>query len=190
MKNIILALSALLLLGNAASAVDLGFKATTPYDRFMSPVKSVLSRIQGEQDDMRKVQSLMRTGRGFRYSFNTPYTASLPQVTAARRAGDCKDKALWLINAMNDQSARFVIGKAKRSSRISHAWVMWKHEGRWWILDCTNRRDPIPADKVGRNNYIPLYSFAKSGSFCHTPDTMFASKRGRRSPVAAQNSER
>ena len=37
--------------------------------------------------------------------------AALPETTAARRSGDCKDKALWLASQLGDSDVRFVIGK-------------------------------------------------------------------------------
>lgn len=171
---------------SSAQAIDLGFKAGgTPYDRYMSPVRNVLSSVAGEEDSLRKVTQLMRIGRGFRYSFTRPYTAMPPSITEKTRTGDCKDKALWLISRMNDSSARFVIGKATSRSRISHAWVMWENEGRWWVLDCTNNSKPIPADRLGRNRYIPLYSYGKDGVFVHGTTTTLASASRNREPVAS-----
>jgi hypothetical protein len=111
-------------------------------------------------------------------------------VTAATRAGDCKAKSLWLVDQLGDSSVRYVIGKAKRSAKISHAWVMWQHEGRWWILDCTNTTKIIPADRVSRDEYIPLYSYDRSGSYRHAGIQMFAAApvaNSKNSPVASQS---
>lgn len=184
MKTLTFSLVAVVLTQVSSLALDLGVQSrSTPYDRYMNPVKQVLSKVHGEETDMRRARDLMRIGRSFRYSFTTPYTASLPQVTAARRAGDCKDKALWLINELNDDSVRFVIGKARANSTISHAWVLWKCNGRWWILDPTNRRDPIAADHVSNRSYIPEYSYSKNGVFHHgvgSGDTEYASAKGER----------
>jgi hypothetical protein len=147
----------------------------------MSPVKSVLNHVNGApaSASMDSVRQFMRTGRGFRYSFNTPYLASMPDVTAARHAGDCKDKALWLASQLNDASVRFVIGKARSSSRISHAWLYWKDAtNKWWILDCTNRSRPIEAERVSRNEYIPFYSYAKDGVYRHDGALRFAAESG------------
>ena len=149
--------------------VDLGSTtAQTPYDRYMSPVKQTFANIHGEGATMQKVQALMREGRGFRYAHSEPYYPAAPEETAAKRKGDCKDKALWLINQLQDPSARFVIGKEKRGAAVSHAWVMWQNEGRWWILDCTMTTKPMPADQVSMNKYVPLYSYTKGVSFRHT----------------------
>ena len=135
----------------------------------MSPVKQVLAHLNGESATMSKVRQLMSEGRNFRA---TPLPSLMwpptPEQTAATRSGDCKAKSLWLASQINDPSVRFVIGRARSSSKMSHAWLMWKSEGRWFILDCTNTRDPIPADRINpEKEYIPLYSYSKSGSYRH-----------------------
>lgn len=169
MTKALFALSLLFLAKAVALAdIDLGAHASfTPYDPYMRPVKEVLSALPGDTVSMDRVQKLMRVGRGFRYSHTDPYTAALPSVTATARAGDCKAKALWLADQLGDEKVRFVIGKATRRSKVSHAWVMWENEGRWWILDCTNTSRPLAADRVSKNEYVPLYSYAKSGSYRH-----------------------
>lgn len=168
-------LTPLLLLATAALAVarpDLsnGRPGPTPYDPYRGPVDAVMQRLNGPSPSFSTVATLMRQGFSFKYVFDAPYLAQMPQVTASRRSGDCKAKSLWLASRMNDGSnLRYVIGKARRTSRISHAWLMWKNEGRWWILDPTNTADPIPADSVGPDDYIVNYSYDKSGSYCHGP---------------------
>jgi hypothetical protein len=167
---------------SALAAVDLGDATSgTPYDRYMAPVRQVFDSMHSEGASMESVQALMRQGRGFRYAHVEPFLPALPQQTAARRCGDCKDKALWLIDQMHDGSARFVIGKLKRGAAVSHAWVMWQHEGRWWILDCTMNSAPIAADRAGDNEYVPLYSFSKTAAYRHT------GKAGLVSAVAAKS---
>jgi hypothetical protein len=169
--KILLAALALLCSNLPASArtdLDLGFPASaTPYDPYMYPVKQVLTHLDSEEASMDRVRSLMHQGRAFRYSFTSPYLASTPDVTAATRSGDCKAKALWLAEQLNDKSVRFVIGKASSTSRIAHAWLLWQHDNRWWILDCTKNWDPIPADRVSSSEYIPYYSFARNGEYRH-----------------------
>jgi hypothetical protein len=151
-----------------AHTLDLGFPASdTPYDPYMTPVKQVLTHLTNEEASMQRVKQLMREGRAFRYSFTSPYVAATPDVTAATRSGDCKAKALWLADELNDQSIRFVIGKARRTSQMSHAWLLWQHANRWWILDCTNNWYPVPADRVSSSQYIPYYSFDKKGEYRH-----------------------
>ena len=176
----------------ASAIVDLGSATSyTPYDRYLGPVKQTYASLQGEAPSMEKVQSLMRQGRNFRYSHTDPYNPALPNVTAAKRKGDCKDKALWLIDQLQDPSARFVIGKEKRGAKISHAWVMWQHEGQWWILDCTMTSRPMPAARVSSSKYVPLYSWAKGASFRHVGNSSLADVAGKsKAPVAARTVRR
>jgi hypothetical protein len=169
-KTSLLALSGLLLANTASHAgIDLGTPAGyTPYDRYMSPVKQVISSLRGQSPDFKRVQSLLSQGRSFRYSFTDPYTAALPEVTAHTKKGDCKAKSLWLMDQMGDSNLRYVIGKARSTSKISHAWVMWNDGSTWWILDPTNANRPIAAESTSRNEYIPQYSWSRNGSYRHS----------------------
>jgi hypothetical protein len=190
MKTALLSLAVLLLAGLSAHAItDLGAPTDhTPYDRFLTPVKDVFNTMHGDSTPMDKVQSLMREGRSFRYAHTEPYYPAAPQQTAARRTGDCKDKALWLMDQMQDPSARFVIGKMTRGARLSHAWVMWQHDNQWWILDCTMLSRPILADKAGPNEYVPLYSYSRNAAYRHGDKVAAATADvagHKRSPVAA-----
>ena len=174
-------------LSTFAKPVDLGSTAGyTPYDAYMRPVKRVLSSVPNQKAAMDRVAQLMQEGRSFRYVHSDPYNPMLPAETARRRSGDCKDKALWLCDQLQDSSARFVIGKMKRSSSISHAWVMWQTEGRWFILDCTLNWKPIPMENVSQGDFVPLYSYAKNGTYRHEATRLFLANAGAASaPVAA-----
>lgn len=155
------------------SALDLGnASAGTPYERYMTPVKSTLASLGAEHPSMEKATALMREGRSFRYHMDNPYLPAFPEVTSQTRTGDCKDKALWLCDQLNDSSVRFVIGKTQRNAKISHAWVLWKNEGRFWILDCTLNRAPIAADTLPEDRYVPLFSYAKGTAFRHGATSM------------------
>ena len=175
---------ALLALSSSHASVDFGAPTrSTPYDPYLSPVKHVLTHLGGNEPSMQRVRELMHVGRGFRYSFTTPYTAATPEVTAATHAGDCKAKALWLAAQLNDSSVRFVIGKARASSRVSHAWLLWQQDaGHSWILDCTNTSEPILAERTSNREYIPIYSFDKRGAYRHG-QVAYASN-SRQTPVA------
>jgi len=162
-----------------AAPVSPGRPGPTPYDQYMRPVSQVLRKLNGETPSFQKVAALTRQGFGFRYVYDTPYVAPLPQVTAARRAGDCKAKSLWLASEMNDPSVRYVIGKARRTSKISHAWLMWKYNDQWWILDPTNNPKPILASQTSVDEYLVLYTYDRSGSYRHQMPS-------RRSVVAGQ----
>lgn len=140
----------------------------TPYDQYMRPVSTVLHRLNGRSPSFDQVAAYVRQGFAFRYVYDAPYVATMPDVTEAKRAGDCKAKSLWLAWQMNDPNVRYVIGKARRTSRISHAWLMWKHNRNWWILDPTNSPNPILASNVGPDDYLITYSYDQRGSYCHT----------------------
>ena len=186
-----LAASLLLLLATNLAALagfDLGSpSSSTPYDRYMNPVQSVLSHLGSQKASMEQVRKVMVQGRSFHYRMDNPYVAAMPEKTARTHTGDCKDKALWLCDQLGDSDVRFVIGKTEPSARISHAWVMWKNEGRWWLLDCTLRSAPIPADTLPENRYIPLYSYGKNSTYRHAATQVnlaqIASKK--KSPVAS-----
>ena len=189
MKTSLLSLAVLLIAKIAApAAFDVGTPSDyTPYDRYMSPVRSVLSHLGQQKASMEQVKKLMAQGRSFHYRMDNPYVAAMPATTAATRSGDCKDKALWLCSQLGDSDVRFVIGKTEPGVRISHAWVMWKNEGRWWLLDCTLRSAPVPADSLPQNRYIPLYSNSKGSTFRHSATqaglAQVASRK--KSPVAS-----
>lgn len=196
MKLAALAIFSIIASSLTATAIDLGnASAGTPYERFMTPVKSTLASLGKEKPTMDKVNALMKEGRSFRYHMDDPYLPAAPTVTEKTRTGDCKDKALWLCDKLNDSSVRFVIGKTHRNAKISHAWVLWKTEGRFWILDCTLNRAPVAADTLSQDRYIPLFSYAKGTAFRHgTPSVNVAAvatkKTDRVASVASSSASR
>jgi hypothetical protein len=139
----------------------------TPYDRYMGTVRSVINHLETHPASMSLACQLMEEGRRFQYVTADPYTANPPRVTEMVQAGDCKAKALWLYNCLGDANALFVIGKTMRGSHTSHAWVYWHNQGRWWILDCTNRSQPIALDSVSQDHYVPYYSYGRGGEYRH-----------------------
>jgi hypothetical protein len=140
---------------------------STPYDRYFGSVRAVITNLEPQRTTMAKACHLMKVGYSFEYVTRDPYRPDPPKLTEAQRAGDCKSKALWLYDNLSDAGALLVIGKAEKSSRNSHAWVYWRSGGRWWILDCTDRIDPIAADSVSPGRYVPYYSFGKNGTYRH-----------------------
>lgn len=164
----------------------------TPYDRYLDTVRRVITELDTRQPDMLLACDLVRVGRSFRYTASDPYRAALPSRTAAQRAGDCKAKALWLYDRLGDPKALYVIGKLDRGSKSSHAWVYWRNQQRWWILDPTNRGAPIAADSVSPQRYVPYYSFGKNGAFRHPATSMIMPVAARTEPapsVAVQSTK-
>lgn len=188
-KSAFSSLTALLFLAvSAPAAFDLGTpSSSTPYEPYMRPVKQVLGSLNGQKASMEQVKAAMKTSYSFRYKFTEPYVAASPEVTAKTRTGDCKAKSLWLVNQMQDRNVRYVIGKARSTSKISHAWVMWNDGSRWWILDPTNTSRPIPAASTGKNEYIPLYSYEPGRAFRHNSQ-LTASTANINAAVAAEAS--
>jgi hypothetical protein len=138
----------------------------------------VIARLDGRDASMMTACELMREGRRFRYLAADPYRAQAPSVTGARQAGDCKSKALWLYDQLGDPNAYYVIGKLERQSRTSHAWVYWRHDGQWWILDPTDRSSPVVADSVSSSRYVPYYSYSKAGAFRHSATRLMLAGAG------------
>ncbi|HEY3900385.1 MAG TPA: hypothetical protein VGM54_17380 [Chthoniobacter sp.] len=141
--------------------------ASTPYDRYFGSVRYVISTMEPHTATMAGACHLMKVGHSFEYKSRDPYRPDPPRLTELQHSGDCKSKALWLYGNLADSGALFVIGKAEKNLRTSHAWVYWRCDGRWWILDCTERADPIAADTVSSNRYVPYYSFGKYGTYRH-----------------------
>lgn len=150
-----------------AQELNLQPTTATPYDRYFGSVRSVISSLEPHSTTMAGACHLMKVGYSFDYVTRDPYRPDPPKLTEAQHAGDCKSKALWLYDNLADSGALFVIGKSEKNSRTSHAWVYWRNGGRWWILDCTDRTDPIAADSVSADRYVPYYSFGKSGNYRH-----------------------
>jgi hypothetical protein len=154
----------------AYADVDTGKQSSgTPYDSFMGPVRQVFGRFSGASPSIDEVRAQLRTARRFRYYFNAaePFVPQAPEVTEARREGDCKAKSLWLANKLGDRSLRFVIGKTAPNARISHAWLLWSNGGAWLFLDPTMESDVLRADRLVGRKLIPQYSYTGSSSYVH-----------------------
>jgi hypothetical protein len=152
-----------------AAEVDLGSPTgSTPYDGYLGPMRAVLTSLSGAKPPVNQVHGYVRTGRGFRYFMKDPYVPQTPAETEATKAGDCKAKSLWVASKMNDRSVRYVIGKARKVSNISHAWLLWpRPEGGWLILDATNFGSPLDPAKLSADEFMPIYSYTASGKFAH-----------------------
>lgn len=189
LQNILAAIAFLSVTAVVSAAVDLGTPApASPYEPYMQPVKQVLGSLSANGTSMGRVKELMREGRGFEYSFTEPYVAQLPETTARTRTGDCKAKSLWIADQIGDRdNIRYVIGKARRTSKISHAWILWNDGAHWWILDPTNTSRPIAADSVSKNEYIPLYSYDSRRCYRHSATQIFtANAKTAGAPVAGR----
>jgi hypothetical protein len=163
----------------ADAYAQLGLQPTsfTPYDRYMTGARDVFADVgEGYPATLAVASRLVETGRKFRYVARDPYRPDLPDVTSRTKAGDCKSKSLWLYRQLNDPTALYVIGKAEKTAKSSHAWLYWYSDGRWWILDPTTRSTPIAAASVARDRYVPYYSFGRLGAYRHDSTRIFGSR--------------
>lgn len=147
--------------------------AYTPYDRYTGSVRKVIAQLDERPTSMAQVRALMVEAHSFHYRTSDPYRAALPETTAATHTGDCKAKSLWLYDRIGDGSALYVIGKTFKGTAYNHAWVYWRWDSRWWILDPTNRSVPVRADTMPVDRYVPYYSFGKDGAFRHRATQIF-----------------
>jgi hypothetical protein len=178
-----LTLAALLAASAIAAAQDLGRPtSSTPYDSYLGPMRATMSALGSNQPGIDMVKQYVRTGRSFRYVMKDPYIPQTPAETESTKAGDCKAKSLWVASKMDDRTLRFVVGKARAVSGMSHAWLLWKGPNGWLILDATNFSSPIDLSRTGPDEFIPLYSYSAGGKFVHArasaPKTPSGAKYG------------
>ena len=138
--------------------------------RFEHRLSEQFSYMHGEAT-YAQVCELMKEGGKFRYDGTDHLIPQSPAVTEARRAGDCKDLALWLASKLNDSSVMFVEGHFDLSPS-HHAWLEWFGDGQLWILDLTahfNGSAPMPAsqshDSTSTRYYAPERFITKYGVF-------------------------
>jgi len=149
----------------------------TPYDRYMGDARQVLEETSSRNPATLAVACrLVEKGRKFRYVSRDPYRPDLPDTTAQRKSGDCKSKALWLYQQLNDPTALYVIGKAERGAKSSHAWLYWYYDERWWILDPTTRSTPVAVSSIASGRYVPYYSFGRYGAYRHGSTRLYGSE--------------
>jgi len=167
MKKILVA-TALLIGGSLAVAQDLGTPTSkTPFDAYLGPMRSVLSSLGGNHPEVPVVEGYVKVGRGFRYYMKDPLVPQTPQETETSRAGDCKAKSLWVAYKMDDRHVRFVVGRIKSVSNMSHAWLLWKGPAGWLVLDPTFYSKPLEVARLGPGEFTPLFSYSAGGKYKH-----------------------
>ena len=114
---------------------------------------------------VRSVDSLFSVARSFRYVPDPPEYDQWQSAdeTAARKSGDCEDKALWLYRELKKngyEDVHLVVGRFRPFDRTLHAWVFYTDDaGKNVILDPTTQRRPWHAEEFSKNYYLPLFSF-------------------------------
>ena len=154
-----------------AAEVNLGSPvSSTPYDGYLGPMWTVLRSLGGAQPPVAEVEKLTRQSNGFRYSYNKdqPYVPQTPEQTEASKSGDCKAKSLWLASKMNTRKVRFVIGKGRIGSPMSHAWLLWDGPAGWLVLDPTNTGRPLTPSRLSPKELVPTFSYSPGGKYGHS----------------------
>jgi hypothetical protein len=168
MKTKILFAIALCVATSLTLAQDLGKPTSkTPFDAYLGVMRATMSSLGSNSPALPEVEGYVKTGRGFRYYMKHPLIPQTPAETESSRAGDCKAKSLWVADKMDDRSLRFIVGRARASSGMNHAWLLWKGPNGWLILDPTLLSTPIPIGRVGPTEYTARYSYSANGKFIH-----------------------
>lgn len=155
------------------TALDEGIPVlTTPLDGRLETLREVQRHIVSNPEakpTMTQVERLMQEAHRFKYAHSyTRYVPAPPAYTSARREGDCKDLALWLMDRLNDPTARMVFGVCSAITNTGHAWVVWRdRDGSEWVLDPLRGSSPIPAAYCGPDRYMPQFSFTATQKFRH-----------------------
>jgi predicted transglutaminase-like cysteine proteinase len=85
----------------------------------------------------------------------------LPCETEQKGRGDCKDEAIWLYSRLlkkGFKDIRLVIGKYRSTDILFHAWVVWYHGSRVFILDPANQGTIRELKDFPSDYYRPYYS--------------------------------
>jgi hypothetical protein len=148
----------------------------TPYDAYMEGVHETLSRLQNRKPGIQEITKWMEIGYRFRYQSGNLYSPKLPARTESSRSGDCKDKALWLAEKLNDRSIRYVIGRLHRETEENHAWLEWQGADGRWILDCTKSAVPFLVADGKSRQFVPLFSYTADGTYANAAASIECTK--------------
>lgn len=143
----------------------------TPYDRQMARVHPVLAQSSSGQSqvDLDQLTRWMHEIRGFSYRYKQ--TWQTPGETVRKRSGDCKDKAILLLDRMNDAGfgkVTLIIGYRSKDSKQTHAWLEWSHAGTRYVLDPTFHKKPMSRSEIS-DSYRPEYAYLGTRSFSYVP---------------------
>jgi len=122
--------------------------------------------------DLAELTQWMREIRGFQYRYKQ--TWQTPSETTRKRSGDCKDKAILLLDRMNRAGfgkVTLVIGYHSEDSDQTHAWLEWSHSGTRYVLDPTFNNKPV-SKKSLTENYTPKYAYLGTRSFSYVPSDL------------------
>jgi hypothetical protein len=140
--------------------------ASTPYDRQMAHIRSVLStnRKAGPEVSLDTITLWLEELSSIPYSYHMEWQT--PAEVMTRVPSDCKGKALTLYQRLKQNSngnAFFVIGTRPSPSSKTHCWVDWQApDGAWYVLDPTYLCRPFRLYEVPVGQYVGEYCFTGS----------------------------
>ncbi|MEP6603642.1 MAG: hypothetical protein ABJB69_06830 [Spartobacteria bacterium] len=160
---------------------------STPYDRQMTRVRSVLATPPAAHSHvipMLVVNQWMTKLRGLPYHYSLRWKT--PAEINAARAGDCKGKAFTLyqkMHAIGAHNLRFVIGKHRAGDVQTHAWLEWETVKGTYLLNLTFNYTAA-TETPDNSNYIPLYAYDGARKYCAVESTFAAQNWRGASPPA------
>ena len=150
---------------------------STPYDKQMTRIRSVLFTKTVSKDDLslgtvnRWIEGLREIPYGFSQEWKTPAEVESGPVA------DCKGKAVALYERMQAHGAeniRLVIGRRTSVSRRTHAWLEWTTDSGTYVLDPTINWAASRTDRMGSRSYIPLYAYAGARKYRASAAALYA----------------
>jgi hypothetical protein len=151
---------------------------STPYDRQMTRIRSVLSsRSTAHSHDLSLTMVNQWIGdlREIPYGFSPEWKT--PSELQAEPVADCKGKAVALyqkMQASGGENIRLVIGRRTTWSHRTHAWLEWATNTGTYVLDPTFNWAACRADHYRNRAYFPLYAYSGNIKFRAAPASLVA----------------
>lgn len=153
--------------------------ASTPYDRQMSRISSVLSSAtmggEGDQVPLALVNQWMGDLREIPYAYHLQWKT--PSEVQSRQPADCKGKAIALYQRMQSKGAKnvsLVIGKRAPTSRMTHTWLLWETKSGSFVLDPTFDWMARRSEQITVGSYVPLYAYAHGKKYRASTQDLYA----------------
>ena len=143
--------------------------ASTPYDRQMAPISTVLNSPAGPlagRTSLATINQWITNLRAIPYQYS-PHWKTPAQVNLDV-AADCKGKAILLyamLRARGAMHVRFVIGKHHAADLRTHAWLEWDTTRGTFLLDPTFNSSVERVAERDPATYIPHYAYNGSRKY-------------------------
>jgi predicted transglutaminase-like cysteine proteinase len=144
--------------------------SSTPYDQVMRPISDVLRCARGSSGEppIESVNQWMEDLHDRPYEFVQRWQPPA-ELEGSRRPADCKGKSLCLYARMRRYGAErvsLIIGKARRSSTTTHAWLVWQRTlDDVYVVDPTLLWRPLHPYQLKADDYTPMYAFNEEAKF-------------------------